>query len=64
MWTLIVVTTFFNHAVYDPSIYQFHDVQTEARCVQLKEWIDKREEKKVGFNHAMYKVETQCVKAS
>jgi hypothetical protein len=59
MWLLIVITTFWTNG--DPGnadVYSFHEFKTEARCLQMKKWIDDRSAK---LTH--HKAEVQCVKS-
>lgn len=59
MWTLIVITTFWAQGTAeDASVYSFHTFNTEARCVQIKNWIDYREK---YLEHNANRVKTQCV---
>jgi len=50
MWLLIIAATFYAHGEgisKEPTMYQFQEFKTEARCEAIKKWVMKRESVRV-----------------
>ena len=40
-WLLIVTTTFFAHGSHDPTIVTFQEFNTQKRCEEMRDWVNK-----------------------